>query len=758
MLKSLEVSGFKSFAKKSYFEFNSPITAIVGPNGSGKSNIAEAFRFVLGEQSMKGLRSKRGEDLIWNGSAKLPRLNRASVKLVFDNRKRSLDIDFDEVIIERVVHRDSSNEYLINGSQVRLKDIIELLAKAHIGSSGHHIISQGEADSILSASPKERREMIEDALGLKIFQYKRLESLRKLEKTEENMAQVETLRKEISPHIKFLKKQVEKIEKTEEMRRDLGVLYLDYLKREDLYIKHEHSEVQSKRKGPEAELQHIDKAILAARELLDKEENDDKNIRHLAVTEEKLKMAAANKDSINLKLGKCQGQLEYYRKREKILEHEKEKQSLTLDKKDVEAFSRDVEGYIDEATKTENVSVIKMILGNAKKRIRDFFSKLDENLNSKELAQIKKEISTLEQEHREIEVNLKQIENETRDLEQQYSTKKSEIESRKDTLRETEKTLFHQIQKKNELRLILSELKSREDRLKQDEINFKREVQEGVALVGRDISNFFEHEPKSGDGKALSLGEILGEGRAAQEERRRLIEKLKIRLEDAGIGGFDDIMKEYKDVSERDAFLAREIADLETSKASLENLIQELEQKLVSEFKAGVEKINKEFTHFFSLMFGGGEATLEIVREKKKKEVSEDVLADIGVEDEQAPEEGEEGVEAHVSLPHKKNKGLLMLSGGERALTSIALLFAISQVNPPPFIILDETDAALDEANSKKYGDMIENLSKRSQLILITHNRETMSRAGVLYGITVGLESASKLLSISFDQALAVAK
>jgi chromosome segregation protein len=99
-----------------------------------------------------------------------------------------------------------------------------------------------------------------------------------------------------------------------------------------------------------------------------------------------------------------------------------------------------------------------------------------------------------------------------------------------------------------------------------------------------------------------------------------------------------------------------------------------------------------------------------------------------------------------------------MLSGGERALTSIALLFAISQVNPPPFIILDETDAALDEANSKKYGDMIENLSKVSQLILITHNRETMSRAGVIYGVTMGRDGVSRLLSIAFDEAVAVAK
>ena len=151
-LKGLEINGFKSFAKKSNLEFTSAISAIVGPNGSGKSNIAEAFRFVLGEQSIKSLRGKKGEDLIFNGSVDTGRSNRASVKVIFDNRKRFLNIDFDEVSLERVVHRDSVNEYFINGSQARLKDIIELLSGAHIGSSGHHIISQGEADKILNAN------------------------------------------------------------------------------------------------------------------------------------------------------------------------------------------------------------------------------------------------------------------------------------------------------------------------------------------------------------------------------------------------------------------------------------------------------------------------------------------------------------------------------------------------------------------------------------------------------------------------------
>ena len=239
-------------------------------------------------------------------------------------------------------------------------------------------------------------------------------------------------------------------------------------------------------------------------------------------------------------------------------------------------------------------------------------------------------------------------------------------------------------------------------------------------------------------------------------------------------------MKEYRETEERDTFLGRELTDLEKAKKELLALVAELDTRIDIEFKSGILKINAEFQKYFTLMFGGGKAELMVVREarrRKKGELEElDGMLEEGtgyrgqgtektISDETEPStlypepsDGPEGLDVNVSLPRKKVKGLMMLSGGERALTSIALLFAVSQVNPPPFIILDETDAALDEANSRKYGDMIEDLSKHSQLILITHNRETMSRAGVLYGVTMGSDGASRLLSIQFEDAVKVAK
>ncbi len=191
---------------------------------------------------------------------------------------------------------------------------------------------------------------------------------------------------------------------------------------------------------------------------------------------------------------------------------------------------------------------------------------------------------------------------------------------------------------------------------------------------------------------------------------------------------------------------------------SLKVLIQDLKETLDTEFKTGVSKINKQFQEFFSLMFGGGSAFLSVVMDHKKSRKTDE---DIEEEESEAGETElgfERGIEINVTLPQKKVKDLHMLSGGERSLTSIALLFAMSQVNPPPFLVLDETDAALDEANSRKYGNMLDNLSKYSQLVVVTHNRETMSRAQVLYGVTMDASGASKLLSIRLEDASAYAK
>jgi chromosome segregation protein len=760
-LKSIEISGFKSFGKKAQLDFNVPISSIVGPNGSGKSNVAEAFRFVLGEQSVKSLRGKRVEDLIFNGGKDAPRSNRASVKLVFNNTQRILNIDFDEVSIERVVNRDSSSEYLINNSAVRLKDIIELLSSAHIGSSGHQIISQGEADKVLNANTKERREMVEDALGLKIYQYKKEESVRRLDKTEENIKQVESLRREIAPHIRFLKKQVEKIEKMTEMKEELTKMYHDYFKREEEYINHEKKNINLEKQPLLDESTKLEKELIEAREIIAKSTSKDQKSEEVMKVEEKLKEVRISKDVLARSIGRIEGEisslLKMIKRQEEINSASSRK---TVELNQVENISKQIDLEIESVWNNVDVSNIKNIFQNIKKILKDFIDRNKETEDRQAINDLENEIKKLEVEKKSYEAKISEAQKLEVEFLEQYTFLKNEIEKERDSNRDAEKSMFRIVALQNDIRGKLSMLESRESRVRHDEEEFKRELQEASILVGVLALRYRDYWPVNTEGQALTFEQIVNDSRSVQEEKRRVMEKIKIRLEDAGVAGGDEVVKEFKETTERDEFLARELEDLIKSSESLKVLIKELDEKLTTEFRNGVTKINVQFQQFFSAMFGGGTAALSIVKEKKRKRSDTDLsmVSESGEELVVEEEDQEEGLDIEVNLPKKKIKGLMMLSGGERALTSIALIFAISQVNPPPFIILDETDAALDEANSKKYGDMITELSKYSQLILITHNRETMARAGVIYGVTMGADGVSRLLSIQFEEAVQVAK
>lgn len=745
-VKSLEISGFKSFAKKSVFEFGAQVSAIVGPNGSGKSNVAEALRFVLGEQSLKSMRGKRTEDLIFNGSKSAERQNRAKVTIAFDNRDRTFPVDFDEVSIAREIHRDASSEYFLNGSSVRLKDVIELLASVHIGASGHHIISQGEADRILNSSPKDRRAMIEDALGLKVYHWKIAESEKKLVKTEENMRQSESLRREIAPHIKFLKKQVEKVEQARSLRDELLGLYGEYLAREEVYLKHTRSTLQADREKLEEELRVTSEDLERAEALRGARYEEMKEHEELLRVRGELGNIRRERDELARKVGRLEGMIEYEERR---MNAPVESVDRMISARESENLAQGLYDDLGTAESSEDYLYIKGVVSRTRARVGEFLEyvrgdqgKATQNEEAERtIAGLKGEREALIATQNGLEARAGELEEESRALERAVEAKRAETS-------DAERASFELRSKKQELVLRLSMAKDRTENFAREEIAFREELREGGILVGREILDYVN--------LPLDKEVVLAEARGEQEVRRKKIERTKIRLEDImGGGSGEEIMREYEEAVARDEFLAKELEDLTKSAESLRALMRELEETLDGQFKDGIKKINKQFGEFFGLMFGGGTASLEVSYEKKRKKSDTDIAE---TPEEAEDEEAEEGIEVAISLPHKKIRGLQMLSGGERALTSIALLFAVSQVNPPPFLVLDETDAALDEANSRKYGDMIENLAKYSQLIVITHNRETMSRAGIIYGVTMGSDAISKLLSIKFEEAAAMAK
>src|SRR5579875_3714981 len=227
MLKRLELVGFKSFADKTTFDFAPGITAIVGPNGSGKSNIVDSVRWVLGEQSAKSLRGGEMADVIFNGSTSRRSLSLAEVTMTFDNSRRVLAPPAEEVQITRRVYRSGEGEYLINNRVCRLKDIKDLFLGSGAGSDAYCIIEQGRVDVLLQASTKDRRTIFEEAAGISRFKAKKIETLRRLERVDQNVARLRDILEEVEKQLRSVKLQAAKAQRYQEYSQRLKQLRVE---------------------------------------------------------------------------------------------------------------------------------------------------------------------------------------------------------------------------------------------------------------------------------------------------------------------------------------------------------------------------------------------------------------------------------------------------------------------------------------------------------------------------------------------------
>lgn len=795
-LKSISMQGFKSFAKKVNIDLSTPVTGVVGPNGSGKSNVAEAIRFVLGEQSMKGLRSKSGSDLIFKGSSYISALSRASVSIHLDNTDKKINekilsrnseqneillnfINLDEIILTREIYLDGASEYLINGTKVRLKDVQELLAMANISAASHTIVNQGEADRILLSNNTDRREMIEEALGLRIYHMRIKEGERKLDKVHSHLQEIDLLRRENTPHLNSLKKQVKELEKREEEIDIASKMLKVYFYKEDKNIKAKkeetkhHENIFEKINILEDELISLSKekeSIANNDQNTDSQKKLEEISSEIKYEEEKLSILDRERDILYKEIVGLDLEIKFL---------EKKKTEILNKNSNINEIKEDIENYlINKHTfkafegnrdrlwhnilslyEAKRFEELKTDLLLAKEEEKAFFTEIkkeeiqkekDKEKNTETENNFEEEINSLRSTEKEKKIKFEELNNSKREIEKEIHQK---LET-KNNLKGEEKEKSYKIDNKilslkleiEKLNSIKENISLKTSAIRNQEFDFENLLKEVSVLIGSlafQYRSFNEAEMTDEDKTFFTL---------EQHDLLRKIERSKIRIEESGIINAGEILEEYKNLSERDAFLSGEIADLENSRMNLENLIKDLKETLLVEFNTGLEKINFNFNNYFNEIFQGGKASLAI--EKIEKKIKEDNLE----EDFEEEKEKEPGIEISVNLPEKKVKDLQMLSGGERALASIALIFAMSSINHPPFMVLDETDAALDEANARKYGKMVRRLAERSKLLVITHNRETMNQCDVLYGVTVSAEGCSKLLSIRFDEAVDYAK
>jgi chromosome segregation protein len=223
-LRSIRLTGFKTFARQTEITFDAGVTAVVGPNGSGKSNVVDAFKWVLGERNAKEVRGRRMEEVIYSGGQRRPRANDAEVTIVIDNADHRLPVDYEEVAIRRHVHRGGGIDYYLNGSRVRRHDLMDLLASTGLTTDSYAIVDQRDIDNIISCTPDQRRRLIEEAAQVRGVKAKRTEAATKLEELAGNLTRLVDLRSEIEPRLEAVRAQAEVAREAEQARARLDLL------------------------------------------------------------------------------------------------------------------------------------------------------------------------------------------------------------------------------------------------------------------------------------------------------------------------------------------------------------------------------------------------------------------------------------------------------------------------------------------------------------------------------------------------------
>ncbi|NMB92333.1 MAG: AAA family ATPase [Parcubacteria group bacterium] len=709
-LKRIILKNFKSFRGKTILDFPCLITAVIGPNGSGKSNIVDAIRWALGEQSFKNIRVEKGQDLIFAGSKNDTTAAVCEVELIFDNQKRLFNTDFSEVSILRRIDKSGENSYFLNHKPCRLKDIIDLTASAKIGLKGFSIINQGSVENILLVSPQERRIMLEEILGLKNIELKKEEAKRKLEETNINLDKTLALEQEILPHLRTLKRQVTRWEKREKIEEDLIIT-------EKKYFANLYHQVLESNIFPDKKLDSLNQEIAALNQKIKNKEEELLVSKGEANGGLESKIQKITQEIINLQNKKSELLHE--------LGHQEVATGLALSGKELEKQIIIIKEKLEKLLTIEDIALIHHQL---KEIIAEFKTIFVDNArdNRPQVENIENQLASLEEELSNKNLLLKQEEEELNTKNRNFRAIFEEINE----LRRQKEDLLKEEQRQE---LLLEKYKLHLEDL-------KRRIEEaGLDFIA--IKQYYE------DNKSqilLAPEDLLSLEKQVLRLRRDMAE---IGIEDA------NVIKEYEEISKRHNFLQQQIADLKKGSQDLKILIQQLTKEIEKSFEKSLSDINKDFNRYFRLMFAGGSAKIEQIKKSKSlvNNENQEEGEDTDTREEDVNQESYWGVDIKIDIPKTELKSLEMLSGGEKTLVAISLLFAIVNQSDPPLVVVDEIDAALDEDNSQRFSQILKELCKNTQFIIITHNRMTMSVAEVIYGVTIGEENSSQLLSIKLE-------
>ena len=728
-LKHIKLAGFKSFVDPTRISFPTNMVAVVGPNGCGKSNVIDAVRWVLGELSAKNLRGESMSDVIFNGSDLRKPSGQCSIELLFDNSMGKLGGEYakyNEISIKRMMTRDGQSHYSMNNTRCRRKDVQDIFLGTGLGPRSYAIIEQGMVSKIVSAKPEEMRVFIEEAAGISKYKERRKETEQRIKKTKDNLARVKDIRDEIQRLINRLQNQAKAAEKykklqVEEKELKLKISILNTLsakaKKDSLSSKISQLSNQVTVKSAEVKTHQasIDQIKTEHASVLSAFEAAQKNFYTIGseIARYETNLQNINKAILGYEEGLSRAKDRYA----EALDNEssiknlspKEKAMKLLDaiSEGLKGFGPSADGIRSKAAELKDLltNILQITSAQSKNITNEYL--LRQNEISEQLGQAKE--------------NKLKAENDLSKLIEKSSSAESELNS----IRQKQSVVDASIQdvenKKSIAALDLRSLEEKLNNLKLDlrtfEVNLDN-ASETLKKAGISISDL-----NPSDYEAMDLSDL--------ESSLASIQSLIISLGAINLAAPDEIAEESKRIDELDA----QLEDLNEALDKLQSAIKKIDVESKMKFDESFNAVNSKIQEIFPKLFGGGKAALQL-------------------------EDGDSfnsGITLAAQPPGKKNATISQLSGGEKAMTALALVFALFELNPAPFCMLDEVDAPLDDINATRFVAMVEEMSDRVQFIFITHNKISMEKSDHLMGVTMQEAGVSRVVSVDVKEALKLA-
>jgi chromosome segregation ATPase len=762
-LKSIAMKGFKSFPERVSLEFSPGVSVIVGPNGSGKSNITDAVLWALGEQSPGAIRGASMQDVISAGGKGIGQRRAAEVEVVIDNSDGRAAAEFSEISVQRRLDRSGDGVYRLNGARCRLADVTDVLSDTNLGREMHSVISQGRVETIVHSKPRERRLLVEEAAGLGKHRKRRRRAELKLRAARDNLDRALDVEREARARLRPLKRQAHAAELGARIEREeLGLR--GQIVSEELRFgaaraataEKAAAKARATRAGIEERLAAVGKRRREAEErfaardrertqawgLLTKLRGEQERIAVRAASisgretelEARLESLRAELGPLTLDVGSGGAPAERARKLEQELG-------------EVDAgLSAAVEGLAvarsDGAAESAREAALGDVRGGAERASRHA-RRAEGLLGERHREALRGRVAGGEALLDDTRAALAAIEGAGAAIRARVERTEGKVVGGEGDGDEIAEELRACSRQEFELQ---SEMSAVADELTKAEVEAAH-LGDRRAEAERELAGIAER-----------LGEeVPPAGQAMSEEERAEIDRRLERLERrrAQIGPVNPLAeREYDEAREHVESLQAQREDTERAMRELETLIREIDTEIERAFEQTFDATARNFEEMVEHLFPGGRGALRRValrpvRDEERPSGEQEAPSD---DAEPEPEEGEEereelGVEIEVTPAGKSTRKLSLLSGGEKSLVALAFVFAVFLARPCPFYILDEVEAALDDANIDRFLQLIRRFSDRAQFVIVTHQKRTMDAADVLYGVSMGGDGVTRVIS-----------